>query len=749
MLLEALYKRHIQFQRSITNIWQVARPKRIRRRVPTVLQMSMIECGPACLAMILNYFEHGIHLSEIRQQFSLGRDGTNAHDIAKVAQNYNLDVKAYSIEPEQLNQISLPAIAHWDFNHFVVIENVTATGVSLINPASGPQNLSFADFSKSFTGVILTFKPNKHFQPSVQSKTPYWIKQFTTLASKPEISKLFKLVLAASFILQIAGLGSAILTQLLIDQVLPLYMDDIMWILMIGILIFVFFLGITRYIRAILLIHLQTRVDVQMMLKFTEHLFLLPFSFFQKRSNGDLLMRLSSNNVVREIMMSQTLSIFLDGSLTIVYLFVLYLLSPTFWGLTMVLSLCQITILGTTAHKVNALTEQDLLAQAESQSFLVESLAGMKQLKAIGGEKEAFNVWTNLFFKQLNISIKRNHITSAVDTIIYSLQRATPLLLIWLGISLVIREDMSLGTMFALIAIASAIISPLAALVANGQRLQTIGAHFDRIGDVIEEAPEQDPTLTTINHKIKGKIEIHNMSFRYTADNFVLKNISLSINPGEKIAIVGETGSGKSTLAMLLLGLYAPSHGVIQYDDILLDQMSYASLRKQIGIVLQEPFVLNTSIRKNIAFGNDNLSMNQVMRAAQLACIHDTIINMPMGYETIVAEGGSGLSGGQLQRIDMARALVNNPSLLIFDEATSHLDAATEAAIYNNLDQLKCTRIIIAHRLSTIRNADHIIVLKDGEIIESGKHTELIRNNAYYSHLLKSQMDSLETAVSI
>lgn len=715
----------------------------LRRRVPVMLQMNAVECGASCLAMILNFYGYQIQVSECRERFKLGRNGTSAREIAEVAQSYGLVVKAFSVEPAQLKQIFLPVIAHWNFSHFVVVTHYSPHTVSVIDPAVGALELTAAEFSQGFTGVVLSMKPESHFRPRWQAVRPLWLLYpLRLIKTSGTIKYLFQIVLA-SIVLQVAGLGAPLITKLLVDMVLPLYMRDVMAFLAAGIFILVAFYSLTRYLRSVLLIYLQTRLDAHMTRELYQYMLALPLSFFQQRSSGDLLMRLGSNSIVREILMNQALSMFLDGSLTILYLFILFTQEVELGWLTLGISLGQILVLFCSAQRVNTVMQRDLLAQSESQSYLVETLSGIKLLKALGKEDRAVAHWSNLFANQLNISVERDHLAAILDVLIFAVRVGSPLLLLWVGATYVLAGEMSLGTMFALIALASAVLSPLSSLMANGQRLQIVGAQLDRLRDVLDAKPEYLAGETRSLPRLSRTIEFRNVYFQYDTGEPVLRNISFVIESGKKVAIVGETGSGKSTLALLLLGLYLPSQGEILFDGVQVSNLELKSLRSKFGVVLQEPFLFNTSIRNNIAFSNPGLQLGSIMEAAHVAHIHHEIEQMPLQYETLVGEGGAGLSGGQRQRIALAQALANKPEILLLDEATSYLDTSTEAIVDRNLDQLSCTRIVIAHRLSTVCNADQIVVLKDGQVIETGTHLELMRQAGNYFQLFQVQLPKL------
>jgi ABC-type bacteriocin/lantibiotic exporter with double-glycine peptidase domain len=544
-------------------------------------------------------------------------------------------------------------------------------------------------------------------------------------------------ILGASLFLQVLGLALPLLTQVLVDHVLRFHITNVMTALGIGMVILVLTQMVTSYLRAALLIYLQARLDSQMMLGFFEHILTLPFRFFQQRTSGDLLMRIGSNMSIREVLTSQTLSVVLDGTFVVVYLTILLAREPFFGVLVLGIGILQVGLLLGTTRRMHRLTQRDLCTQAESQSYLIEALTGITTLKASGAEDRVLDYWSNLFFKHLNVSLQLNHLSAIIDTAMMTLRTFAPLILLWVGVLRVLDGTMSLGTMLALNALATAFLTPLASLVSNGQQLQLVGAHLDRLTDVLAAEPEQDLQVVQHTPRLTGRIELKHVSFRYDSNApWVLRDISVTIEPGQKVALVGRTASGKSTLAKLLLGLYTPSEGEILYDGIPLQNLNYRTLRSQFGTVLQESFLFSGSIRQNIAFNDPSLSLEQVLEAARLAAIHDEIIQMPMSYETMVAEGGSGLSGGQRQRLSLARALAHQPAVLLLDEATSHLDTVTERLVDENLKQIPCTRIAIAHRLSTVRNADMILVLDRGTIVEQGSHEELLVQTGHYAALV-------------
>ena len=739
-----------RIRRVLSQIRQRIRPK----RVPIVLQMSIVECGAACLSMILSYHGRKTRVSECTACLGVGRDGVTAQTILKAAREYGLRSKGYSIQDlSNLAQIQLPAIVHWEFNHFVVLEQWSAKGAVIVDPAQGRRELTADEFEAGFTGVILTFEPGIHFERRSGSEHGVWRNYLAYMMRVPGTKGALMQVLMASLLLQVLGLAFPLLTKILVDTVLPAGLSNVMIYLGLGMLILVLSQTIITYLRSGLLIYLRGRLDAQMMLGFFEHVLTLPFSFFQQRSSGDLLMRLSSNATLRETFTSQTVSTVLDGTLIIVYLVILLAVAPVYAFLVLAIGLVQVVLLLSTTRTMHNFMQRDLHAQAESQSYLVEALNGIATIKASGAEPRALDYWSNLFFQHLNISLRRSHFSIVVGSLLSALSTLSPMLLLWVGVSYVLNgpnafgtmfalnEPLTLGTMFALNALAGAFLAPLSSLVSSGQQLQMVGAHLERIADVIEAEPEQDGPSAQQAPTLTGRIELNNVSFRYDANApMILRDISVTIEPGQKVAIVGSTGSGKSTLAKLMLALYKPVSGQLYYDNLPVSALNYQSLRRQFGVVMQESFLFNGSIRQNIALNKPDMSLDEIVQAAQMAAIHHDILQMPMGYETLVSEGGSGLSGGQRQRLSLARALAHQPAILLLDEATSHLDVVTESMVNQNLNRIGVTQIVIAHRLSTIMNADQILVLHQGQIVEGGTHNELLAHGGLYTRLVHNQM---------
>lgn len=709
-------------------------------RVPYVQQLEAADCGAACLAMVTAYHGRVVSLDQARAAAGVNR-GTDALGILRGGEQLGLRGRGVRLELEDLRYLPPGAILHWDFNHFVVLDRVRRKAIDIVDPAYGRRSIPIDRFSKHFTGVALAFEPGETFVATPAGRSKVWRYLGQLFAQRSLLAR----VLVTSVALRVLALALPILTAMIVDRVFPRGDKDLLLVITLGLAAVLGFQLLASLIRAHLLIELRTKLDTKMTFGFVAHLLSLPYAFFNRRSAGDLLLRVSSNTQIRELLTSSLLSTLLDGALAIGYLVLLFLLSPMLALVTLCTGALQVSVLLVSRHRYAALTAQDLETQARAHSYLVQMLVGIETLKIAGAEDRALEQWANLYVDQLNVALSRSRMMAIVDSINSLLQMAAPLVLLGIGTLLVLDHQISLGTMLATTALATGFLVPLASLLGSILQLTMLGSYVERIDDVLATEPEQRRSGTVAPPRLTGAIEVRGVSFKYGPnDPLVVRNVDLAIAPGSTLAIVGRSGSGKSTLAALLLGLHRPTEGHIVYDGYDLTELDHKLLRQQLGMVPQAPFIFAGSIRQNIALTDPSLPFDRVVAAARRANIDDDVRAMGMGYETIVADGGATLSGGQRQRLALARALVHDPAVLLLDEATSSLDATTERSVMDNLRKLRATRIVIAHRLSTIVRADLIVVMHDGRIVETGAHEELLRRGGAYAALVSDQTFTAE-----
>jgi ATP-binding cassette subfamily B protein len=708
----------------------------VSRRVPCVRQMEAADCGAACLAMVLGYFGKSVALDELREMSGTDRDGINALSIVQAARAYGLRATGIRADLEDLQHLRPGSVLHWEFSHFVVFEGLTRKGARVIDPAHGRRCVSRDVMRRAYTGVAIAFEPTEDFDTTSSRAKGTWRYLSPILGRRADLAR----IVTASLLIRVLALGLPLLTAVVVDEIVPRGDRHLLLVLTVGVAAVVGYQFLTSLLRANLLVELRTRLDMGLTMGFVDHLVELPYAFFLRRSSGDLMMRMQSNANVREILTAGSISALIDGVFATLYLALLVVVSFPLALLVLMVAVLEVATMVLSWRRNQRLMSESLQTEAKTQSYAYELLAGIETLKASGAEHRAAERWGGLFTDQISVSLKRDRLSAAVDSVMSTLQTAAPLLVLLGGAYQVLAGTMTLGTMLGGAALAAGFLQPLATLVSTGLQLQLVGSYMERINDVLDAPVEQQDRRRRSVTRLAGHVRADDVSFAYgPLAPVVVRNVSLDVHPGQHVGIVGRSGSGKSTLAHLLLGLYPPTSGQIRYDGVDLADLDLASVRRRLGIVTQHPYLFASSIRENIALNDPSLPLDAVVEAAQIACIHDDVSAMPMAYETQLHDGGSSLSGGQRQRMALARALVHRPSVLLLDEATSDLDTVTEQMVYDNLASLSSTTIVIAHRLSTVRNADLILVMDEGEVVESGTHSELVEMGGAYQRLISAQ----------
>ena len=694
--------------------------------------MAMTECGAASLAMVLAYLGRRVSLDETRINCSVARDGVNALTILRAARWYGLDAGGYRVEDDDdFKDIPRASILHWGFEHFLVFDRIDDEGVHLVDPALGRIYVPIEEFKRQFTGVVLTFEPTEDFEVlDTRQKSPFYL-----LIDIIRESKSLGRIGVLSLLLLLLGIMVPALTSLIIDRIAPQSDHQLLTKVSVGIGCVGLFYLATIFLRNRTLADMQIRVDAALAIRFMEHLAKLPYPFLEGRSAGDLMMRANSNERLRELISSDGLSALLDSIFVVAYLAAVMYWSPFVALIALGMGAIQLLFFIIPMGAIRELYSQTTQKEAKAQGLLTQLLLGMATFKASGGEETVTSDWANEFVDQLNCDVDRSRLEGIYLAVSSALEVGGIVVLTIAGAYEVLSGALSLGEMLAVVALASGFLTPLIGLVRKMTTFLRASILLERLDDVLRTEPERtDGKEVTL----RGGVEVIELGFSYSpASAPVLEDVSLTISPGEFVAIVGASGSGKSTLGLLLLGLYEPDEGGVLYDGVDLDDISLQSFRDQIGVVSQRSQLFAGTIRSNLLFGQKSPpTAAQVISAAKLACIHDDIMQMPEGYDSVISENGESLSGGQRQRLALARALVHSPKILFLDEATSALDTLTEARVQRNLSTIGCTTIIVAHRLSTIRKANTIFVMEEGELVESGNHDALMEEDGVYASLV-------------
>jgi len=705
----------------------------------TTQEDRKIDTGLLCLVMVAGYHGLAVDPEQLRHTLALGFEGMGIMDILRAAKELGLKAKEAQVSYDRLNRLPMPALALMEDRKFNVLAKIDGDRVLVFDPLDGrPRLISKDEFLQRWQKRIILITYRKSVAPS---EKPFGLSWFV-----PEIWKYRKPlyeVLTASLILQIIGLVTPVFTQVIIDKVLVHKGVTTLDVLAIGLITVVLFEALLNILRTYLFTHTTNRIDISLGTKLFRHLFSLPLKYFEVRRVGDTVARVRELENIRHFLTGAPLTSILDVMFIGVYLVVMFIYSTTLTfvvlGAMPLFALLSLIITPMLRHRL----DERFNRGAEAQAFLVEMVTGAQTVKAMAVEPEVQKKWENLLANYVRASYKTSKLSGVAGSVGQLIDRGSTLAILWLGAHLVMRGDLTVGQLIAFQMLSGRVSGPVLRLVQLWQDFQQAGLSIRRLGDIFHSAPEPSLNVTKTRFPaIRGDVRLEGVRFRYRLDGpEIIRSINLDIKVGMILGIVGRSGSGKSTLAKLIQRLYLPESGRILIDGIDLALADPAWLRRQIGVVLQESFLFNGSVRDNIAFHYPQASMEEIIRVANLAGAHEFILELPEGYDTIVGERGTALSGGQRQRIAIARALLTNPRILIFDEATSSLDSESEAIIQRNLRQI-CrgrTVILIAHRLSTLRIAERIIVLEKGEIVELGTHDELMGRKGLYHHLQLQQ----------
>ncbi|HEX4498010.1 MAG TPA: NHLP family bacteriocin export ABC transporter peptidase/permease/ATPase subunit [Thermoanaerobaculia bacterium] len=713
------------------------------RRSPTVLQMEAVECGAASLAIVLARYGRWVPLEELRVACGVSRDGSKASNMVKAARGYGLVAKGFKKEPAALRSLPLPAILHWNFNHFVVLDGFRKGRVFLNDPATGPRDVSDEELDEAFTGVVLTFEPGPDFQRL--GDPPRLIPALRRRLAGSRAALAF--VLLAGLALAIPGLVVPVFSKVFVDSVLLENRREWLGPLLLAMGIAALLTGLLTWIQQVYLLRLETRLAVGSSSGFLWHVLRLPTEFFSQRFAGDISSRVAINDRVAQLL-SRDVATNVLGALMVVFFAVIlfqYDAVLTLVGIAVVsLNVAALRFVSRRRVDGNRRLAQD---QGKLLGTAIGGLQTIETLKATGGESDLFARWAGFQAKVVNGQQDLERYSQILDAVPSLLSAINTALILGLGGLRVMNGSLSLGGLVAFQLLMASFIAPINRLVSLGGRLQTVEGDMNRLDDVLRY--RIDPAAGNVagelpapgaSVRLRGFLDLREVAFGYSRlDPPLIEGLDLTLKPGSRVALVGGSGSGKSTISRLVTGLYEPWSGEIRFDGGKRQEVPAAVLTSSLAAVDQNVFLFEGTVRENLTLWDTTIPLPEVVAAAKDACIHEDIAARQGGYESLVEEGGANWSGGQRQRLEIARALVGRPSLLVLDEATSALDSTTENRIDQNLRRRGCTCLIVAHRLSTIRDADEIVVLEKGKVVQRGTHDELKEVDGPYARLISAE----------
>ncbi len=704
------------------------------------------DTGLICLLILARFYDLPADGSQVRHQFAQSGQVLSDTDLLRAAKHLGLKAGQLTTTWQKLQGLPLPIMAKRTDGRYVVLAKLEADKLLIQDPVEArPLILSREQFESAWSGQVLLFTKRANLRLHDLKFDLTWF-----IPAVVKYRKFFGEVLIASFFLQLFALLTPLFTQVVIDKVLVHKGFTTLHVLAVGMIALALFDAVLGGLRTYLFSHTTNRIDVGLGAQLFRHILALPLAYFEARRVGDTVARVRELEQIRQFITSHSVTVVLDLFFTIVFLAVMWLYSPML-TLVVMASLPLYALLSIAiTPMIRARLHEKFNRGAENQSFLVETISGIQTVKALAVEPPLLRKWEEQLAGYVRASFRATSVMTIAGQTATCIQKVTVVAVLWVGAYRVIEGDLTIGQLIAFNMLSAQVTGPLLRMVNLWQEFQQVGVSVQRLGDVLNAQPEPsyNPNRTTLPH-VKGLVTFEDVSFRYRPDGTdVLRKVSFSVAAGQVIGIVGHSGSGKSTIAKLIQRLYVPERGRILVDGVDLAQVDPAWLRRQVGVVLQENFLFNRSVRDNIALTDPGLAMEPVMQAAKLAGAHEFILELPEGYDTLVGEHGCSLSGGQRQRIAIARALVANPRILIFDEATSALDYESEAIIQQNMAQISKGRtvFIVAHRLSTVRPAHRIYVVEKGEIVEEGPHEDLLRVNGFYARLYRHQSGPVSVA---
>jgi NHLM bacteriocin system ABC transporter peptidase/ATP-binding protein len=709
------------------------------RRTPTVLQLESVECGAASLAMVLGFYGRHEPLESLRLACGVTRDGSKAGSILRAARGFGLDARGYKKEPGELAAMRFPIIVFWNFNHFLVVEGFHAGRFYLNDPARGRRTVSAQEFDQGFTGVALAFEPGAGFRPG--GIAPSVARSLSRYIEGVRAALAFLVMLGLALV--VPGMLIPVLSSRFIDEVLVAHAADMVVPLLGG-------LALTAVARAALawlqarqltLAHAQSAITAAS--RFFSHALRLPAEFYTQRSAGEIASRVDLNERVADTVSGDLSQVLLNCITAIFFLVMMFAYERELALIAVVAVVAELVVWRVITERTAELSQHMSVQAGKLAGASVNGLANIESIKASAREDSLFAKWMGLQTQFVNSSVRAQGIALALGQLPSLLSLVVNLAILGIGSLRIIEGEFTVGGLVAFQTLLASFTAPVHALLGLNQKIQTLRGDLTRLDDVLNypaDSLEDGGAATAVP---AGGFELREVSFGYNRnDPPLIENFSLTLAPGRRVAIVGASGCGKSTLARLVAGLYRPWSGTILFDGRPRGDYARASLASSLAFVDQDVVLFEGTIRDNLAMWDPAISDAAIEKAARDACIHDVVMEREGSYAAQVQEGGRNWSGGQRQRLEIARALAANPRTLVLDEATSALDAATERAVQENLRSRGCACLIVAHRLSTVRDADEIIVLDRGRVVERGRHDALIGiADGHYARLIASGIE--------